>query len=295
MSSVDPAVLRSLSRVEDAALQAQESTLERLFVDKKDDNGVTIFVPNWNQRTYLPRSLRTALHALDSLQEVAFGGEVLCADDGSRDGSQRLISSIESMCADRRLSSVMLRRNMGLPRLRNLALRLARYRFVLFLDADNALEPKNLVLFVRAIRETQAAMVYGNLLDRDDYKVTGVRSNMMATMSLFDENYIDAFALCDATQLLEAGGYVTYPQLYGWEDWELVLHLANGGYGIVFVPAVMGYYAVGRRSMLSETNERAMERRHFLQRIHTPVGPPRGVRAIGRMYHPDLGYLDSAR
>jgi glycosyltransferase involved in cell wall biosynthesis len=292
MSTSDPALLRTLSRIEDATLASQEADLERYFVEKKDLDGVSIFVPNWNQRTHLPRSLGSALRAVRSLQDAGLGGEVICADDASRDGSQRLISSIELICGDRRLSSVMLRRNVGLPRLRNLALRLARYRFVLFLDADNALEPSNLALFAKTIRETQAALVYGNLLDRDDYEVIGLRSNIMASMALFDENYIDAFALCDATQLLEAGGYVTYPQLYGWEDWELVLHLANGGYGIVFVPAVMGYYAVGPRSMLSETNERAMERANLLRRIHTPTGPLGDARALGRMYHPALGYLD---
>jgi succinoglycan biosynthesis protein ExoO len=294
VSMPDPALLRTLARIEDAALLSHQERLARYFVDKKDPGGVTVFIPNWNQRTYLPRSLGSALRALNSLHDAGYEGEVILADDSSRDGSQQLARSVEFISADRRLSTLFLPANVGLPRLRNLALRLARYRYLLFLDADNELAYANLPIFLTAIRDTRAALAYGNLLDRDDQNIVGLRSNMMATMKLFDENYIDAFALCDASQLLTAGGYVTYPQLYGWEDWELILHLANSGFKMIFVPAVMGYYSVGRRSMLSETNARAAERIDLMRRIHTPTGPLQSDRRkLGRIYHPAVGFLEN--
>jgi glycosyltransferase involved in cell wall biosynthesis len=288
----DPAIHRSLARIEALALKSVEERYERAFCAAKERNGVTIFIPNWNQRPFLPRAIRSAVRAIDELESRGTRGEVVIVDDASRDGSQRLIRSLEMSRADERLLSVFLEDNIGLPRVRNLGLQLARYRQILFLDGDNELVPENLSLFVDAMRTTGAALAYGNLLERAD-EVVGVRSNAAATMGLFAENYIDAFALFDADQVMRVGGFDCHPQLYGWEDWELVLHLIEESRTLLFVPAIMGYYTINRRSMLRETDMRAAERYELIQRMHAPVGdrawdPVR----VGRIYHPAIGFLD---
>ena len=51
------------------------------------------------------------------------------------------------------------------------------------------------------------------------------------------------------------------PQLYGHEDWEMLLHLIFEGKQVVFVPAAMGYYYRNPRSMLEETLQSSEEGR----------------------------------
>ncbi len=192
-----------------------------------------------------------------------------------------------------RLKILFLKQNFGLPRLRNLGLLASRFRYVCLMDADNELVPTNLPLFLKSIKETGAAVVYGNLLDKQGRDIIGVRSNEVATMRLSERNYIDAFSVVDAKKFLDLGGYTSEPQVYGHEDWEMLLHLIAEEERIVFVPAVMGYYYINPLSMINETNTNAGESNAFLRRVYAQSGT-RGwdVMRVGRIYHPAVGFID---
>lgn len=294
-------VLRSLNRLESSVLDEQEWS--DLYWEKKSENGLTIFIPNWNHRPYLPRSIRSALKGLERLEESGFSGEVLVVDDASRDGSQKLLRSIQTLYEEPRLKTLFLTRNLGLPRLRSLALRISRYRYVCIMDADNELVADNLPLFLQSIVETGAALVHGNLIDKQGDKVMELRSGRVATMRLTVSNSIDAFALVDARKLLRFGGYVSDPQLYGYEDWEMLLHLIAEEEKLVFVPAVMGYYYRNPGSMLEETLEKrgpevgsgphAVGTISLVRRMFAQTGTREwdAIR-VGRVYHPAVGYID---
>ncbi len=247
----DTRILRSLHRIESDLLEEQEwSELHR---EKKQEDGLTIVIPNWNHRPYLPRSIHSALQGLKRLEENGFSGEIIAIDDASRDGSQKLLRSIQMLYGEPTVKTLFLPSNLGLPRVRNLGLRMSRYRYVCLMDADNELIGDNLPLFLQSIIETGAALVHGNLLEKQGEQVTQMLSGRVANLRLTDRNFIDAFALVDAKELLRLGGFVSDPQLYGHEDWEMLLHLIFEGKQVVFVPTVMGYYYRNPRSMLEET------------------------------------------
>ncbi len=284
------------------AFSTDESRLARHEVRAKDPSGVTIVIPNWNHRHFLVRAIRRAMAALASLTATGFAGEVIVIDDASRDGSQRLLRSLEQWYGDPRLQTVFLETNLGLPRVRNLGLRLARYRYAIPHDADNELAPENLPLFLKSIQETEGALVHGNLLRRRAGEIVGIQSGEVATMGLLRSNYIDAFALVDAEKVLAAGGYITAPELHGWEDWELILHLIALEEQLVFVPAVLGYYDLNPKSMRELARRgparprRPLEedpRYYVLQRLYAQMGPLDWLPGrVGRIYHPEVGYLD---
>jgi Glycosyl transferase family 2 len=291
-------LLQSANRIESAVLS--ELGLSGLYTEDKAEYGVTIFVPNWNHRTYLPRSLRSALAAIGTLQEAGLSGEVLVVDDASRDGSQKFLRTVGALYEDAPLRCVFLERNLGLPRLRNLALRMSRYRYVCMLDADNELVADNLPLFVQSASQTGAALVHGLLLDKREGRMTGIRSDNVASMRLTAGNYIDAFALVDAMKLLRVGGYLADPRLPH-EDWEMLLHLIAEEERVVFVPVVMGYYHLASGSMYAETAEdkgprprtAAPEVVALLRRMFAQTGSREwDDLRVGRIYHPAVGYID---
>ena len=292
----DSKVLQYLHRIESSTLD--ESGLRALYRESKAEDGVTIFIPNWNHRPYLPRSIRSALDAIGHLERAGYSAEILVVDDASRDGSQKFLRTTQMLYNDPRLKTLFLKRNLGLPRLRNLALRMSRFRYVCLMDADNELIAENLPLFLRSIVETAAALVHGNLVDKQGEEVIKLRSNEVATMRLSGGNYIDAFALVDARKLLRVGGYTTDPRVYAYEDWEMILHLIAEEEKIVFVPAVMGYYYRHRGSMLQETLQQGTsihsgETRALLQRIFTQSGTREwDPTQVGRIYHPAVGFID---
>jgi hypothetical protein len=120
-------------------------------------------------------------------------------------------------------------------------------------------------------------------------------------MRLTAGNYIDAFALLDATKVQRAGGFVTDQRLYGYEDWEMILHLISEEEEVVFVPVVMGYYLLTPGSMFAETAQdkgppprsAAPEVVTLLRRMFAQTGTREWDPVkVGRVYHPAVGYID---
>ena len=262
-------------------------------------DGVSIVIPNWNHELFLPRSVSSALRGVEALRARGIEAEALVVDDQSRDGSTAMLRQLEALYYDRGLRVHAKAANGGLAAARNTGLDLARHRYVVFMDADNELIPENLFLFRRTLRETEAAAAYGNLLLRDlhDCEARDCVSNRSFQPPIFlpgiGGNYIDAFAMVDRVQVIDAGRYD--PSCYAHEDYELWLHLASTGRRLVFVPVAMGYYYVNGTSMLVETKNSDQLDRVFgrIRRIFDQVGARDGLPLETNCvrYHPDLGYL----
>jgi succinoglycan biosynthesis protein ExoO len=247
---------------------------------------------NRNQRARLPRSLRSALDAARCLREQGFGVEILVLDEASRDGSQKLLRTVQALYCEPRLKVLELEQQ--LPdgaSLRNLALETSASRYVYMLEAGDELLPENLPLLLRSAVETRAAMVYGNLLERQDGEVSDVRSNMPATLRLTRTDYVDACSIVDARRLLKMGGYAKiHPQAP--EGWEMVLHLVSEEELIVFVPVVAGYRDKDS-SGADRDVEPSREAVAALQSVHAQTGTREWDSVkVGRIYHPHVGFVE---
>lgn len=285
----EPRLAQSINRVESSFLDSELAP--ETHAREKDENGLTIFIPNWNHRAFLPRSLRSTLDAVKRLEEEGYSAEILVIDDASRDGSQKLVRTVRALYNEPSLRLISLKQNYGQARLSNVALQAARFRYVCRMDADNELVSENLPLFLRSAQQTGATMTYGNLIDKRSGDSVGIRSNMAATLHLLSQNYIDAFAIFDANRVIQLGGF-TRVHPYSPDDWELLLHLIAEEQLIVLVPVIMGYYHLNRLSAsteLSQTNQG----RATLQRIYAQTGTrPWDDMRVGRVHHPDVGFLD---
>ena len=250
-------------------------------------------IPNWNHRGMLPRAVASALNAAEALAVEGLPAEVIVLDDASRDGSAKLVRTMIANRNDHYLRLIELPHNVGLPRNRNFGMEVAQFRYVCPLDADNELLAPAFPIFLEAMRSTGATLVYGNLVRRRGRNIVGLHSNDVATLRLTAGNYIDACSLIDADRLVALGGYTTDERLYGWEDWEFLLHLIAEEEPIVFVPAVFGFYFIHANSMIEETNRHVEERLALLRRIFAQTGPRDwDKKRVGRVYHPATGYLD---
>ncbi len=260
-------------------------------------DGVTIAIPNWNHEYLLPRSVGSALRAVRDLRAHGVSADVLVVDDCSRDGSLTLLRQWEALYFEDGLRVLALPHNTGLPAaVRNEALRHATYRYILFLDADNEIVPENTYHFYRAITQTGAAFVYGNLIGIDqDFESVMLLSNESYQSRILGRNYIDALALADRMQLLDAGGYLDSHKIIAREDWELYMHLAANGRKIIFVPLIMGLYYDVANSITKETADGALHQQQyaFLTRVYNQIGIRHNLPLNTRYlrYHPDVGYL----
>lgn len=258
-------------------------------------DGVSIIIPNWNHELVLPRSFASALKTLELLQREGRACEILLLDDASRDGSRVLLRQLEAIYAEREVRVIFVGANEGISALRNRGLRLAKYRHVLFLDADNEVVPENIPTLSRAITDTSAACAYGNLLVEGDGHFFHLYSGETVQEKLFAGNYIDVLALYDRLQLLDLDGFQDSSEMKAHEDWELLLHLAASGREILFVPILAGIYHHMEVSHVFETRDELQTRRRevYVRRVFDQLGirSETRLRAKNRRYHPDLGYL----
>lgn len=254
----------------------------------RPSTGLSICVPNWNHKSYFGRSLTSAIAGARALERAGLGSEVLVIDDGSRDGSQKTLFTLALTQPDAGFDVVLAPENRGLAAARNLALRTARYRWVCMLDADNELIPENLPLFQRAGEETQAAIVYGNLIGHQDGVPVDLVSSDVPHDGLLELNYIDAFCVLDADRALELGGYTTSPYARAHEDWDLLLHAICEGERVVFVPAVMGRYFREPHSMIQSTSFEHSQ----MHRVYNQRGAGMPLAFTGPIaYLPSVGYI----
>ena len=247
--------------------------------------GVSIVITCWNHELFLPRSVTSALRAVRVLREQGLDGEVLVIDDESRDGVPSMVRQFEAIYADDGFRALSLSANSGLRVARNFGLRHAKFPYVQQLDSDNEIVSENLPCILQAMRDTNAASAYGNLLLPDR-----VFSNESFQDRIFKTNYVDAMCLFDRQQLIDVG---CYSGIHGLEDWEMNLHLASLGRKVVFVPVAMGIYHVLPNSLISEANVTGLANEARYRRCFNQIGMrdrmPMNTRFL--RYHPSIGLL----
>ena len=106
---------------------------------------VSVLIPVYNGEKYLAACLDSVLG--QSLREI----EIVCVDDGSTDGSAKILT--EYAARDPRLRVVKAAENGGLPAARNLGLAAAQGRYAYFFDADDLLTPDALSRLAKVMDE----------------------------------------------------------------------------------------------------------------------------------------------
>ena len=127
---------------------------------------ISIVVPVYNVEKYV-------CECLDSILRQKFDDyEIVCIDDGSKDGSLDLLRQYESK--DKRVK-VITQKNMGLSAARNTGLEYSTGRYVMFVDSDDLLVDEALYdlsesllsYSVQIIYYNTAKLIYENGVDRD--------------------------------------------------------------------------------------------------------------------------------
>ena len=110
---------------------------------KSSDIKISIIMPIYNAGEYLTRAISDVLS--QTLSEI----ELICVDDGSTDNSSKIIKKFAAK--DSRVKAVR-ENNAGPSVARNRGLKMAKGRYVIFLDADDFYE-KNLLMELYTVAE----------------------------------------------------------------------------------------------------------------------------------------------
>lgn len=198
---------------------------------------ISIVIASYNQAKWLPEAIESALN-----QTVYC--EVLVIDDGSTDNSLEIARNYKV----RVISQV----NKGLSSARNAGVMNASGEYVLFLDADDILQPQCAEKILNVTKETKAEVV------APSFKEFGIRDTELILMSnptIEDFKTGNRVGYCSAVKtslLKEIGGYS--PRMTtGYEDLHLWFNLLSRGAKIVTIPEVLWLYRTKEVSMITES------------------------------------------
>ncbi len=203
---------------------------------------VSVVIPLFNQGHYLREAIESVVSAA---HDPSLPIEVVIVDDHSTDGSlivaQRMLDEHPWLP----ITLVARAANGGLPAARNTGFAHAEGRYVFALDADNLLYPNGLLALARHLDEAPDDVVaaYGLLERFDETGAVGLTSHLPWDPDLLVHGaFIDAMAMFrkDAWQAL--GGYADADGIYGWEDYDLWLAVAERGHRASLVTSVVGRY-----------------------------------------------------
>lgn len=124
-----------------------------------NDNGaplLSLILPVYKAEAYLPRCLDSILDAgIDSRQL-----EIIAVDDASPDGSFAMLETYAASHPELRL--LRHEQNAGIGATRNDGLRVARGRYVWFIDSDDALHTANLPRLLSLLQHSEAELIAFN-------------------------------------------------------------------------------------------------------------------------------------
>ncbi len=211
------------------------------------DPDVSVIVTCYNYATVVERAIRSVVASTD------VSAELVVVDDHSSDDSLGVIRGAMEELDWFPIKVVARAANAGLSEARNLGADHARSDKLFMLDADNCIFPRCLqALSAQLDLAQKAAFAYGIIVKHGE---NGLMSATPWDATLLARcNYIDAMAMLRRSAFDAAGRYDAQHGIWGWEDYELWLRMADLGYEGVLVPTLIGCYEVHEGSMIETVN-----------------------------------------
>ena len=202
--------------------------------------GVSIIVPVYNARDHLEQCLESLV------RQTLENDEIIVIDDGSTDGSQRIIGEFAEKHPHIR---AYFQENMGVAKTRSRGLRLARGDYIGWVDSDDFVEPDMFERLYRAAVEEKADVV---LCDYSFYpaqvrtKEKWYKEYKGAVDWRFIERNTQQWNKLVRRELLERVNMVHWMEYCGEGAYALALIFANG---IVSIDRPLYHYRVGHASL----------------------------------------------
>ena len=178
---------------------------------------VSVIMPVFNAESHVAEAINSVLH--QSHENL----ELIAVDDASTDSSFKIISDIR----DDRLKCIRLEKNGGAGKARNEGIRLAKGRFIAFIDADDIWLKEKLQAQIKSMQETNVAFSYTDyyLMDEESkltHRVSSLPSVNYQTMKR--NNYIGCLTAMYDCEIL---GKMYMPERRKRQDWALWLKILS--------------------------------------------------------------------
>ena len=207
--------------------------LVELSKNLESEDLVSVIMPVHNR-------VKEVKYAVDSVLTQTYSNiELIIVNDGSNDGSKELLEEI----SDKRVILLHNKSCQGVSNARNRALKIAKGKYIAYLDSDNVWDSRYVSSMIGAFSELSDAdaLYCGQVIFNGEEKnPCAVRFGSFNKSLLFNNNYIDLNAFCHTQDLYKrSGGFDT--NLSRYVDWDWFMQIAQVA-KIYSVPVLLSYY-----------------------------------------------------
>jgi len=222
---------------------------------------VTIYIPSRNYGIYLTEAIESVIN------QVYTNWELIIIDESSEDDSLYIANSFQENYPDK-ISVIVNSAPIGLQKIANKVLGIAKGKYMIRLDADDWLDESAILLLVNKLElNTNAGMVYGNFYYTDQ---SGKVLDVEFRHRLGEENQAaqipphGACTLFRVRALKSAGGYTE--SINAQDGWELWYKLVDR-IGAVNIQAPIFYYRQHIKSMSTDNSRLLNARSKIFEKI----------------------------
>lgn len=149
--------LRRTLCISDTEICYDKISLEKLLQEKKikEEILLSIIIPVYNTEAYLEKCLRSVF------KDLPMKTEVIIINDGSLDNSEEIILKYQKKYKEIQYRK---QKNSGLSAVKNTGLKLAKGKYVIFLDSDDYVSSNMYNTMLKKAIDTDADIVYSDVL-----------------------------------------------------------------------------------------------------------------------------------
>ncbi|MHA3916648.1 glycosyltransferase family 2 protein [Halovulum sp. GXIMD14793] len=183
------------------------------------------------------------VRVIEAIESVRAQGiddlEIIVVDDGSGEEVQTQIAQNIAALDDKRIRPVLSGKNRGPGRSRNIGLRLARGRYLAFLDSDDLWRPEKLTKQLAAMASSNAVLSCTGYENLDE--ATGQVSSRIPPAEMRYETILYGNPIGCSTVILdrEKVGRSYFPDLPMRQDYAHWLSLLRRGHGAIGLPELL--------------------------------------------------------
>lgn len=211
---------------------------------------ISVIIPIYNVECYISSCIQSILEQ-DSIEDI----EVVLVDDGSEDDSFNIAYNL---LISNKIKNIKVghQENKGLSSARNHGLRLATKPYVIFLDADDYIEPHSLSKVIEKIRlESYDILKYGFVTIENDKRIEN--NDLCNTPSLF--NIVSGLTTSSACfqvfkKTLFTDNNVSFKEDIFYEDVSTVFKLYYYASNVTILPVIVYNYVSRCQSITSDVN-----------------------------------------
>lgn len=216
---------------------------------------VSVVIPCYNQWQYVQEAINSVL--VSTYQDI----EIIIIDDGSVENTD----IAKNFSSDK--TQVIFQENQGVSVARNNAIKLAKGKYILPLDADDKIHPEYIEKAVQVLEnDSNIGLVYcraeffGDKSDEwklDEFKMPDfLWSNCIFNAGMYKKSDWE-----------QVGGYKEEMK-YGFEDWEMWLSFVENDIKFYKIPEILFYYRQYEGTRSSSTSENRLILIKQLMKLH---------------------------